>query len=202
MKRFFIIVLLFVATFGYVQAQTVDTTANAEDYDYQLPVRNPIALFGSPFSVHFAEVNFLASTSGFGAGASYTYLPELWGAHLMSYYANDAVGFAAGATYRIANFMAKNDWHAYAGIGFQHNLLHNRPINPTTGVPIGHNHYNPVFEAGIRVASGNEVGSFSFMSGSLGMMTDFQHTYITLGLSISISVIAAPFLLMALGGEN
>ena len=199
MKRAFILFcMMFAATFAFAQVKD-STLYQEEEFTYQRPNRNPLVLFGSPYSSHFAEAFLFIGSSGVGYGATYTYLPEVWGGHITGSWTPEGASLMGGASLRLSSAWATKDWQCYLGMGVRHNTKVPEVYNPYTGLYESYtSNYSPMLEAGFRVASANDVRDFSFISTSVGMMTDFQHAYLTIGFSLSVSVIASCFLALAL----
>jgi hypothetical protein len=163
-----------------VSATVPYDTAYSED-EYQAPNINPIYYFGSPFSDHFAEAKIFLGTMDVGAGLSYAYLPEVWGFNL-SAYAHNTLWVLAGAEYRLSKPWNKHDWHLFgsAGINYDEDFATTRPA----------------MEVGVRATFWDTGTKFCTNSASLGVMTDFDGVYVTVGASLSLSLIFLTLLLL------
>ncbi|MBO4600268.1 MAG: hypothetical protein J5641_05970 [Bacteroidales bacterium] len=186
MKKALIISLLLLCL-APMRAQTdsllvpkVADTAYSED-DYQAPNINPIYYFGSPFCEHFAEGKVFAGIDDYGLGFNYTYLPEVWGGHLTGYVLN-TLWVMVGPDYRLSKPWQTIDWHVYGSAGVFYD----------GDFAIWH----PAMEVGVRAGSGVNDGKFCFNSGTLGLMTNFEGIYVTLGLSLTISALMTLLLLL------
>lgn len=155
-------------------------TAYNED-EYQMPNINPIYYFGSLFSEHFAEAKLFLGTEDVGAGLSYSYLPEVWGFNLNAY-AHNTLWVLAGPEYRLSKPWNTADWHLYGcvGINYDEDFATTRPA----------------MEVGVRASFFNYDTKFCFNSVSLGVLTDFDGTYVTVGASLSMSLIFLSLILL------
>ncbi len=188
MKRALIIGLLLLclaplrAQNDSVSASQIADTIYSEE-EYQMPNINPIYYFGSPFCEHFFEIKGFAGIDDFGIGITYTYLPEVWGGHATGYTLN-TLWMMAGVDYRLSKPWNDFDWQLYGSMG----VFYDGDFAI----------WNPAMEIGVRVASAANanMGNFCFNSGTLGLMTNFDEVYITLGASISLSAIFAACLLL------
>lgn len=164
----------------YVAAQSwnvVDTSSHTYDtVQYSAPKVNPIRYFGSPFCQHFSDVKLLAGSDDFGVGLTYSYLPELWGFGLTGYIGISNLWLGGGALYRLSRPWSRYDWHLYANGGIRCADGRFAEVRPT-------------LEAGIRMAAPTGLRSFCYSSGSLGVLTDFQGVYATIGLSVTLSTL-------------
>lgn len=158
---------------------TEDTSYMEETY--QAPNINPIYYFGSPFCKHFAELKLYLGPTDIGLGLNYTYLPEVWGGHVTGYVHNN-LWVLVGPEYRLSKPWSDTDWHLYGSVGISHDMDFG-----TT---------QPAMEIGVRAGSTDRDGGFCFNSGSLGIMTDFESVYLTIGASLSVSAILTLLLLM------
>lgn len=188
MKRTLIIgLLLLCLTPLRAQNDSVPTLQMADtaysDEEYQMPNINPIYYFGSPFCDHFFEVKGFVGIDDLGLGINYTYLPEVWGGHVTGYALN-TLWVMAGTDYRLSKPWNEFDWHLYGSVGVFYD----------GDFAIWH----PAMEIGVRIASAANanVGNFCFNSGTLGLMTNFDGVYLTIGASISLSAIFAACLLL------
>lgn len=157
---------------------------NDEEYTFSKPNRNPIYYFDSPFCDHFLEIKFLAGRD-FGVGLTYSYLPEVLGFNVGSLYSGDDLWINAGVDWRASKPWAQSDWQLFANGGIKMPLDDQSKIRPTV-------------ELGVRWASDARLGRFCFSSGSLGLMTDFNNVYFTLGVGLSISILTTAFVALAL----
>ena len=186
MKRALIIGLLLLGL-APLRAQTdsvsVPLTADTayDDEDYQEPNINPIYYFGSPFCEHFAEAKAFLGIGDVGAGLSYAYLPEVWGFNL-SAYAHNTLWVLAGPEYRLSKPWNEHDWHLFGSVG----------INYDEDFAT----VRPAMEVGVRTTFFNTEGKFCINSASLGLLTDFDGTYLTVGASLSLSLIFLTLLLL------
>ena len=186
MKRQLIISLLLLPLFP-VAAQTDSTLwaydAAFDSVEYSAPLRNPIYYFGSPFCEHFAEIRVGYCDGGLGLGLNYTYLPEVWGAHLSGYLDGRSRWLMAGAEYRMSKPWNRVDWHLYGGAGFCQGI--SRPSS-----------LRPAAELGIRLADSETNGKFCYTSGTIGVMTDFDRVFVTVGLGLSVSLLLSTLILL------
>ena len=180
MKRILIIGVLLWGLAAPLRAQTdsvsvpvTNDTAYSED-EYQAPNINPIYYFGSPFSEHFAEAKIFLGTMDVGAGLSYAYIPEVWGFNL-SAYAHDMLWVLAGPEYRFSKPWKEHDWHLFGSVGINYDG--------------DFNEIRPAMEVGVRATFFDTGNKFCTNSASLGVMTDFDGVYVTIGASLSLSVI-------------
>lgn len=151
---------------------------------YQQPRINPIYYFGSPFCEHFSELRFLVGIEDMGLGFDYAYLPEVWGFHVSAIFGGYNEYFLAGADYRLSKPWDNADWHLYGSLGA---CLGN------------HGDYlRPALEVGLRAASPIQQGRFCFTSGTLGVLTTGDTWYLTIGCSLTISIMAAAGLMLAI----
>ena len=186
MKRQLIISLLLLSL--YPLAAQTDSTVWADDmgYDsivYSAPRRNPIYYFGSPFCEHFAELRVGYGDGSLGLGLNYTYLPEVWGAHLAAFWDGQSRWLVAGAEYRLSKPWNRLDWHLYGSAGFCQEIP-----RPST--------LRPAAEVGIRLAEGERSGKFCYTSGTIGVMTDFDRVFVTVGIGLSISLLFSTLILL------
>ena len=166
-------------------ARAYDESYKEEDEGFSRPNRNPIYYFGSPFCEHFLEAKASVDFVGnWGAGLAYTYLPEVWGFGV-DILAGSDFWISTGAAYRLSKPWNRHDWHLYGNIGFMCEDYKFFKLRPTT-------------EIGIRMASVESLGSFSFNSWSLGIMTDYQHIYPTISVNLSLSILVSAFLLLVI----
>ncbi len=157
-------------------------SAYYEDEPVQAPNINPIYYFGSPFSAHFAELKFFAGIGDRGFGIDYAYLPEVWGFHVNGMVGRAGYWVSAGGDLRLSKPWSKADWHCYGSVG----------------VSGGDNPLRPTLEAGVRVAAVEHDGKFCITSGTLGVMTNFQGVFVTVGFGLSICVLASAAVFLAL----
>ena len=172
----------------------IDDTGTYEFEGYSMPYRNAIYYFGSPFCAHFAEMKFFIGKA-FGFGANYTYLPEVWGIHgtvgTFVRISNDVrlycsnLMLSAGPDYRLSKPWSQRDFHLFGSVGIS-------CLNRDKSVPA-----RPTLEAGIRMANAGRAGGFCINSGSLSVLTDFQTYYVTLGVSLSLSIVTSAAILLA-----
>ena len=172
-----------------------DDTSRYEEVQYKAPNRNPIYYFGSPFAHHFAEVDFLLGLNDLGIGFTYTYLPEVWGGHITGIAGFCARWLMVGTDYRLSKPWNKSDWHLYGSLGYRHGtkdrtLMANAPRNN-----IG---FGPAMEVGVRVGRVPSHGTFCLTSANLGLLTDFQNVYVTLGFSCTMAVLASAFIFLGM----
>lgn len=172
-----------------------DDTTSVGEVAYRAPNRNPIYYFGSPFASHFAELNFIVGDSDLGIGLTYTYLPEVWGGHLFGYAGFTARWLMVGADYRLSKPWSKADWQLFGSLGYRHGSTDGELLSASSPSNIG---YRPAMEVGIRVGGIPSRGSFCMNSASLGVLTDFQHYYLTLGFSASFAILSSTFFLLGL----
>ena len=157
-----------------------DDTLYSED-EYQAPNINPIYYFGNPFSEHFAEAKAFVGIEDIGVGLSYAYLPEVWGFNL-SAYAHNTLWVLGGPCYRLSKPWSDYDWHLFGSLG----------INYDEDFAT----LRPAMEVGVRANFFDIGGKFCMNSASLGVMTNFDGTYVTVGASLSISLICLILLLL------
>ena len=155
-------------------------TAYSEE-EYKAPNINPIYYFGNPFCDHFAELKFFAGIDDFGVGVNYTYLPEVWGGHITGYALN-TLWVMAGPDYRISRPWNEFDKHVYGSVG----VFYDGDFDL----------WHPALEVGLRIATASDYGSFCLYSGSVGLMTNFDGVYITLGASFTLSAIFSALILL------
>lgn len=177
-----------------ISAIATDDTGNYEFENYSSPLRNPIYYFGNPFGSYFASTRFLIGKA-FGFGFEYAYIPEVWGfqvtAGTLVRIGNDNrfscsnLMLSAGADYRLSKPWSQFDFHLFGCVGI--NCLDRDKSAP-----------RPTLEAGIRMASPDSLEGLCINSGSLSILTDFQTYYVTFGVSLALSTVAAAFLLLAL----
>ena len=158
-----------------------DYTATYSDDEYQAPNINPIYYFGSPFNVHFAEAKLFLGTMDVGVGLNYAYLPEVWGLNV-SAYAHNTLWILAGPEYRLSKPWNSHDWHLFGSIG----INYDEDFAAT----------RPAMEVGVRATFWDLGGKFCTNSASLGIMTDFDGVYVTMGASLSLSLIFLTLLLL------
>ena len=186
MKRTLIIGLLLLclaplrAQNDSLSASTMADMDYSED-EYQMPNINPIYYFGSPFCEHFIELKVFAGIDDFGLGFNYTYLPEVWGGH-MTGYALNTLWVMGGPDYRFSKPWSNYDWHVYGSMGIFY--------DGDFGI------WHPAMEVGLRMGSATNIGNICFNSGTLGLMTNFDGVYLTLGASLSLSALFTFFLLL------
>lgn len=201
MRKVLPALLMLLLTSSVVCAQNeghtaTDTNAKNASYSYyesvpyKAPNRNPLYYFGSPFAEHFAEIDFILGSADLGIGFTYTYLPEVWGGHITGRTGYENDWLMAGADYRLSKPWSRIDGHLYASAGcriqtYQH---------PHTTVP----KYAPALEAGIRIGSIPSFSKFCMTSAKVGVLTDFQDAYLTLGLSISLTAMASSLILLSI----
>lgn len=160
---------------GVVDSLAVDSAYNNDTVEFFAPKKNPIYYFGSPFCEHFCELRYTSGPDGFGLGAMYTYLPEVWGFNVSAFMMDlDYYWLSGGAAYRLSKPWSDFDWHLYGNVGlsFDHAAIHQ---------------LRPTVEAGIRWSEAKGLGRFSLTSGTLGLMTNFDGVYITFGIGLTIS---------------
>lgn len=156
-----------------VSVPMVEDTAYSED-DYEAPNINPIYYFGSPFSEHFLEAKGFLGIYDIGAGISYAYLPEVWGFNA-SAYVHNTLWVLGGPVYRLSKPWNDTDWHLFGSVG----------INYDADFATVH----PAMEVGVRANFFDTGDKFCMNSASLGVMTDFDGVYVTIGASVSLSLI-------------
>ena len=181
-------VMLFVSPCVMAQEEggrTVAGDTSSSEFVYQAPRVNPLRLFGSPFCEHFGEVKYSLGRGGLGIGFGYTYLPELWGFHLMGYLSDRSFTCMAGAGYRLSRPWQDIDWQLYGGVGLRYRDYMNGELRPAA-------------EVGVRVAGDNPYGKFCMTSGTLGLMTDGRQVYLTVGFGITICVVASSLLMLGI----
>lgn len=202
MKRVLSIItlMLLVATLWAQSDSTItsgiaqDDTSIYDDVVYKAPNRNPIYYFGSPFASHFAELDFMIGND-LGAGITYTYLPEVWGGHITGIAGFTARWLLVGTDYRLSKPWTKSDWHMYGSIGYRHGTNNGTLLGTANRENIG---FRPALEAGFRYGNIPHRGSFCMNSFKVGVLTDFQDIYVTLGFSFSIALLASTFFLLGL----
>ena len=155
-----------------------------EEAEMRAPNINPIYYFGSPFCEHFLDLNTLLGTEGMAFGGTYTYLPEVWGAHLGGFFGFNGYWITAGADYRLSKPWSQKDWHLYGTTGICHDKFDNT--------------YNPVLGAGVRMAAVEGLGKFCFTDMSLGLTTNFSCTFVTFGFGLSVAVLTTSFILIGI----
>lgn len=163
-----------------VSVSSVDDTLYSED-DYQAPNINPIYYFGSPFSVHFAETRGFIGIEDIGVGLSYAYLPEVWGFNL-SAYAHNTLWVLGGPCYRVSKPWNNNDWHLYGSVGINYDEDFSTLY--------------PAMEVGVQATFFDTGNKFCTNSVSLGVLTNFDGMYVTVGASLSLSLICLLLLLL------
>lgn len=186
--KYFVTIALLILTFNFAAAQ-VEFPQIANDTTeilYSKTNKNPLYLFGSPFSAHFAEVKYLGSTKEFGAGVTYTYLPEVMGFNVYGAWTHSSSWLGAGMAYRLSKPWSNRDWHAYGNVGIR-NIS-----DPYFGSGI-----RPTLELGVRWAKGEDAGAFCFNSSSVSMLTDFHQVYLTVNFGLIIGILASAGILMA-----
>ena len=151
----------------------LENTAYDEEV-YEAPNINPIYYFGSPFSEHFAEAKLFLGTDDIGAGLSYCYIPEVWGFNI-SAYVHNTLWAVAGAEYRLSKPWNRSDWHLFGSVGV------NYEVDFAT--------VRPAMEVGARVTLFSTGNKFCLNSASVGVLTDFDGVYVTVGTSLSLSLI-------------
>lgn len=199
MKKCLIVVAL-ISLLSGLRAQSDSTQASSinqvdtiyEDEGFSATNRNPIYTFGSPFCEHFAELKFFLGTTDMGMGINYTYLPEVWGGHVSGDIGFDSKWLLAGADYRLSKPWNLSDFHVYGGLGFRYGD-NNKVAFPTDEENLC---MRPAMEVGVRWASDDGLGRFCMTSGTIGILTDFVNTYVTIGFSSSLALLASVFLLL------
>lgn len=186
MKRHLIISFLLLSVFP-MAAQT-DSTVWADDaafdsVEYSAPRKNPIYYFGSPFCEHFAEIRVGYGDDGSGLGLNYAYLPEVWGAHLSGHLDGQSLWLLAGADYRLSKPWYRVDCHLYGSAGFCQGIS-----RPST--------LRPAAELGIRLADDESSGKFCYTSATVGLMTDFDRVFVTVGIGLSVSLLLSTLILL------
>ncbi|MBQ9864911.1 MAG: hypothetical protein IJM33_06175 [Bacteroidales bacterium] len=186
MKRQLIISLLLLSL--YPLAAQTDSAVWVGDtgYDsvvYSAPRKNPIYYFGSPFCEHFAELKAGYGNGSLGLGLNYTYLPEVWGAHLSGYWDGRSRWLVAGAEYRLSKPWNSLDWHLYGSAGIC------QPVTQPSSL-------RPAAEVGIRLADSDRSGKFCYTSGTIGVMTDFDRVFVTVGIGLSVSLLFSTLILL------
>jgi len=201
-KLLLTIALLLLTTTMWAQSDSTitsgiaqDDTSYYEEVTYRAPNRNPIYYFGSPFANHFAELNFMLGGTDLGIGLTYTYLPEVWGAHVSGITSFTARWLMVGADYRVSKPWTKNDWHLFSSFGYRHGTYNRALMASASKDNIG---FGPAMEVGVRVGRIPDWGSFCMTSASLGVLTDFRNVYISLGFSASVAILASSFLFLGL----
>lgn len=172
-----------------LSAGTADTAgAYYEEPQYQAPSINPIYLFGSPFCEHFLEMNFLLGIEDQGIGLTYAYLPEVWGGHATFYLGHETLWLMGGADYRLAKPWSKCDVHLTGSAGVCCMDRSFGQMRPAAGLSL-------------RVSQPEDWGKLSMVSANVGLVTDFSTYYLTLGFSLSLSVLASTLVLLGVA-EN
>lgn len=193
MRRIVLLLMLLLPLAGALRAQ-VDTAvqpaatadSGAMEYEeivYQAPNVNPIYLFGSPFCEHFAELGFLLGIEDQGIGLTYAYLPEVWGGHATAYMGYETLWLMGGADYRMSKPWSKCDVHLCGSAGVCCMDRSFGQMRPAAGL-------------GLRVSEPADRGRLSLVSGNVGVVTDFNTYYLTLGFSLSLAALASAFLLL------
>lgn len=190
MKRILTLTALLLAgVYGYAQNDKVDDSlyyaysAIDDTVEYHAPKRNPIYYFGNPFNDHFAEIRLFAGPYDAGVGLDYTYLPEVWGFNLSGNIGFANLWLSGGTSYRLSKPWSNNDWHLYGNVG----------ICCEDG---SFRHIRPTLEVGIRWASPEGIRHFCYSSGTLGVMTNFDGVYFTLGFGLSVGALFSLVLLL------
>lgn len=192
MKRLFLLLTLLLTLGGALRAQ-VDTAgqpdatdsvaAGYEEIVYQAPNVNPIYLFGNPFCDHFAELSFLLGIEDQGIGLTYAYLPEVWGGHATAYLGYETLWLMGGADYRMSKPWSKGDVHLCGSAGVCCMGRSFGQMRPAVGLSL-------------RVSRPEDRGRLSLVSANVGVVTNFDTYYLTLGFSLSLTVLASAFLLL------
>ena len=143
--------------------------------EYMRPRHHWRNTLDSRFNTYFCEVEGMFGTGDIAVGMNFTYLPNRWGLYgsLMTGMVHDYATF--GPALRLSDFDDFCDWHLYGGIA--------------VGDGVGG-------EFGMRFASSRNNGSFSWCSGSMGMMFLDGESYVTFGLSLELTAIVALSLLL------
>lgn len=157
-----------------------------EEPEYRTPRRNVIYYFGSSFAEHFADVKCMIGADDVGIGLNYTFIPEVWGFNVTGYDCFDSRWALIGFNYRLSKPWQTCDWQVYGdlGMGYYH--------NPYMGPGLV-----PALEAGIRLGRSSNR-AFGHYSGTLGVLTDLHQTYVTFGLSLTLTTLASLSLLFGI----
>lgn len=145
---------------------------------------NPIYYFGHDFCSSFFEIKTIATYGDIGIGFTFANVPEVWGWYVSPVYSIASGWLTGGAVLRVAQPNSNTDFHLYAGTGLAY--------------CDDHFHTLPTWEVGLRFAApdGYRSGALSLMSGSIGLLSNFETTYVTLGLSLELSSVLAGLLLL------
>jgi len=170
-----------------------DSSAYYPEVQYKAPNRNPIYYFGSPFASHFAELDFLFGADDMGIGLTYAYLPEVWGGHITGLTGFRARWLMVGADYRLSKPWSRFDWQLFTSLGYRHGTLDNSLLSSAGPDHMG---FGPAMQLGIRMGRIPYRGSFCLSSASLGVLTDFNQVFVTLGFSTSFALLASTFFLL------
>lgn len=160
---------------------SADTMGN--ESVYQAPNINPIYYFGSPFCEHFVEIKAGLCNRGYLLGINYTYLPEVWGGHLTGYLGDQSLWILAGPEYRLSKPWSKIDLQLYGSVG----------VGRGYGEAFS---FRPATEVGVRLAASENGSRFCYSSGTVGVMTDFDRMFVTVGFSISISLLLTTLIVL------
>ena len=129
----------------------------------------------SRFCTYFCEAESMLGPSDLAIGLNFAYLPDRWGIYgsLLTGINHDYASL--GPVLRVSSFDDFCDWHLYGGL--------------LVGHSIGG-------EVGMRIAAPRDHGSFGWCSGSMGMAFIDGKSFVTIGLSLDITAIAALCLIL------
>lgn len=133
--------------------------------------------YDEPYSHLFCEIEWLFGGETTGAGFNFAYVPKHFGAYMSLMADEYDPWFTIGAVWRPFTKPAGLDWQIYGGPAFT---------------------YGIGYEVGTRFsanAKGNFSSAWSWISGSLGVITINGTSYTTLGISLGI-ISLSPILLL------
>lgn len=154
-----------------------------ESEEYRRPRGGAMRYFGHDFCSVFGETMFMTGFHDSGLGLQLAYVPEKWGGYGTYIYGRHHDWFSLGAVWRLSEPWSNTDFQLYAGANYGH------------GYGYGY-HRSLGYELGMRLAVTQSVnwGSFCWTSLSLGVMRNAGHSYLTVGLSLDLTLI--PLLLI------
>lgn len=138
--------------------------------EYQLPEHHWRNTLGSHFNTYFCEAEAMIGDKDVAVGMNFTYLPERWGMYGSMLVGERHSYLSLGPTLRFSDKYDELDWQLYGGV--------------MIGDGVGG-------EFGMRIAGSRNESGFGWCSGSMGVAVMDGRGYMTLGLSLEITAIAA-----------
>ena len=142
----------------------------ASDGRYHRPKHHYLNNLGYYFDSYFVEMEGMFGDDELAMGGSFTYLPDRWGAYGSALVGINHDYLSVGPAVRLSQEGSFIDWHLYGGV----------MIGQTLGG-----------ELGMRWAVPSRKGSFSWSSGSMGLVVVDGRSYLTVGLSLEIAALVS-----------